>query len=128
MVQSLRGRRFPAVRGAGVKPLLHVDDAVTATVAALDHAPAGAAYNIADDEPASLSDLARTLAATIGAPRPLTVPPWLLAPLPYARAIMLGDLRVSTAKARDELGWTPRWPTYRDGVATFVAHDDRSAR
>ncbi|HEY9290014.1 MAG TPA: NAD(P)-dependent oxidoreductase, partial [Microlunatus sp.] len=103
------------------------DDAADATVAALDRGAAGAAYNIADDEPVSLSDLMIAIAEAIGAPRPMVVPTWVLTAMPYAKAVMTGGLRVSNAKARDELGWTPNHPTYREGVAEFAEHYRRQA-
>jgi nucleoside-diphosphate-sugar epimerase len=101
---------------------VYVDDAAAATLAALERGTAGAAYNIADDEPASLAAVQVAMAEAVGAPRPLTVPGCLLAVTPYARSIARGGLRVSTAKAKAELGWTPRVPTYRDGMPFLASH------
>ena len=122
LVDGVRRRRLPVIRHGGVLPWVHIDDAATATVAALERGTPGSAYNIADDEPVSLSELITTMAAALDAPRPLVVPSWLLTATPYAKAVMTGGLRVSTAKARDELGWTPTWPTYREGIAALAAH------
>ncbi|WP_168207494.1 NAD(P)-dependent oxidoreductase [Microlunatus elymi] len=69
----------------------------------------------------SMSDLMVAIAAAVGAPRPMTIPTCVLGALPYATVIMTGGLRVSNAKARDELGWTPNHPSYRDGVREFTA-------
>ncbi|MDN5795653.1 MAG: hypothetical protein L0H79_07855 [Intrasporangium sp.] len=113
------------IRHGGVQPWVHIEDAAAATVAALQHGTAGAAYNIADDEPVSFSELVTTLAAARHAPRPRAVPSWLLIATPYAKAVMTGGLRVSSAKARNELGWTPTWPTYREGVAALVTQYQR---
>jgi nucleoside-diphosphate-sugar epimerase len=105
-----------------VLPWVFIDDAATATVAALENGKGGTAYNIADDEPVSISVMLTATAEAVGAPRPLTVPSLLLAATPYARAVVTGGLRVSTAKAKAELGWTPRVPTYRDGMRLLAAH------
>ncbi|WP_256838854.1 NAD-dependent epimerase/dehydratase family protein [Ornithinimicrobium faecis] len=126
LVNAVRRRRMPVIRSGGVQPWVHIEDAATATVAALERGTGGAAYNIVDDEPVSFSDLITATAAVLGAPRPLVMPSWLLSATPYARAIMTGGLRASNARARDELGWAPRWPTYLDGIATLVTDDPAS--
>ncbi len=122
LVEALRRRRLPAVRHGDVEPWLYIDDAVSATVAALEQGEGGTAYNVVDDEPVSMSRLVITLADAIGAPKPRPVPSWILAAAPYAKAIALGGLRVSNAKAKRELGWTPAVPTYREGVRLMVRH------
>jgi nucleoside-diphosphate-sugar epimerase len=127
LIDGLRRRRLPVISGGGVQPWVYIDDAASATVAALERGTAGSAYNVADDEPVSFSDLIIAMAAALGAPRPRTVPSWLLTPMPYAKAVMTGGLRVATAKAKHELGWAPRVPTYRDGVAELALHYHREA-
>jgi nucleoside-diphosphate-sugar epimerase len=122
LADGLRRRRLPVIGGGGVQPWVYIDDAAAATVAALEVGLAGSAYNIADDEPVSFSELINAMAAALGAPTPRIVPTWLLAPVPYAKAMMTGGLRVSTAKAKHELGWAPRVPTYRDGVVELAQH------
>jgi nucleoside-diphosphate-sugar epimerase len=128
MLEGVRRRRLPVVRTSGPLPFVDIDDAVQATVAALERAPGGAAYNIADDEPVSLSALVGSLAEAVGAPAPRVVPSWLLGALPYGGAVMRGGLRVSTAKAKAELGWAPAVPTYRVGVGRMAAHEASFAR
>lgn len=128
LVDGVRRRRIPVLRNGGVQPWVHVDDAATATLAALEHGTSGAAYNIADDEPVSMADLILRMATVLDAPRPIALPGWLLTAAPYAKAIMTGGLRVSTAKARDELGWKPGWPSYREGLDALADHhQNRSA-
>lgn len=122
LVEGLRRRRIPVPRHGDVQPWIHVEDAAAATVLALERGQAGAAYNIADEEPASFADLLTAMAEALGAPRPLRVPGWLLAPMPYAAALMAGGLRVSSALARTELGWTPQFPSYRTGVLQVADH------
>ena len=122
LVGLLRRRRLPVARPAGVRPWLYIDDAVTATVAALERAGPGHAYNIVDDEPVSFTQLIQAIAEAIGAPKPLVVPEWMFAVTPYARSILRGDMRVSNALAKSELGWQQAVPNYREGVARMARH------
>jgi nucleoside-diphosphate-sugar epimerase len=122
LVGLLRRRRLPVARPAGVRPWLYIDDAVTATVAALERAGPGHAYNIVDDEPVSFTQLIQAIAEAIGAPKPLVVPEWMFAVAPYARSILQGDMRVSNALAKSELGWQQAVPNYREGVARMAGH------
>jgi nucleoside-diphosphate-sugar epimerase len=122
LVTALRRRRMPVMRGSGVLPWVYIDDAAAATVAALDRGERGTAYNVADDEPVSMTGMLAAMAEAVGAPRPMVLPKWMLAPLPYARALVTGGLRVSSAKAKAALGWTPSVPTYRDGMRLLAEH------
>lgn len=127
ITDGLRRRRLPVIHGGDVQPWVYLEDAVSATVAALERGSAGTAYNIADDEPVSFSDLLTAWAVAIGAPSPRIIPAWLLTATPYAKAMMTGGLRVSNAKAKAELDWLPGMPTYRDGLAAIAADDKREA-
>jgi nucleoside-diphosphate-sugar epimerase len=60
------------------------------------------------------------VAKVFGAPQPREVPRWIFRFLPYARAMMMGDHRISNAKAKRELGWTPTAATYREGISRLV--------
>jgi nucleoside-diphosphate-sugar epimerase len=118
-VGMLRRRALPVPTGErGTLALIHHDDAAAATVAALERGTAGA-YNIVDDRPATWRELIEEMARSHHAPRPLAVPRWVLrAAAPYAAVMMTGvNQRVSNAKAKRELGWTPRYPTFREGLA-----------
>jgi nucleoside-diphosphate-sugar epimerase len=119
MIQLIRRRMLPVVRhDQGLLPFIHLDDAISATIAALDRAPAGAAYDIVDDHPASMSEIVAGLAGRIGAPRPFAVPMWVPRLVsPFMAGLMSIRLPLSNAKARAELGWAPRYPTWREGVA-----------
>ncbi|MGV9413769.1 NAD-dependent epimerase/dehydratase family protein [Nocardia sp. NPDC003693] len=103
-------------RGGGTVSWIHVHDAATATVAALEHATPGHAYNVVDDSPATWLDLAT---AARPAARPIRLPGALLRRMvPYFGPLMLDTtLRASNAKARADLGWAPTYPTYREGMA-----------
>jgi nucleoside-diphosphate-sugar epimerase len=113
----VRRRRLPIVGdGAGVWSFVHVDDAATATIAAIDRGAPGA-YNVADDEPAAVADWLPELARALGAKPPRRVPVWLgrLASGEVGVSMMTRIRAASNAKARRELGWRPRYATYRQG-------------
>jgi nucleoside-diphosphate-sugar epimerase len=124
MVDMVRKRRLPVVRGdAGLLPVIHVQDAVSATVAALDAAPAGAAYDIVDDHPASMTEIAETIASCTGAPHPLRVPAWLPKLIaPYLARVTSVRLPLSNAQAKADLGWRPKFPSMREGLSQMLRH------
>jgi nucleoside-diphosphate-sugar epimerase len=114
-VELMRKRRFPVGGdGAGIWSLVHIDDAAAATVAAIEGGAPGI-YNVVDDAPAPTSELLPALAAAVGAPPPRRVPGWLVRLMagPQALSMMTRARGASNAKARHELGWTPRF-TWRD--------------
>ncbi|WP_446666384.1 NAD-dependent epimerase/dehydratase family protein [Flexivirga sp. B27] len=109
MAGLLRDRKVPVPRhGGGELGWVHLDDATSATVAALENGSAGSAYNIVDDDPASWRTVMMRLARTYGAPPPRALPTWAFRlAAPYVRSMLDTSLRASTAKARLELGWSP---------------------
>jgi len=117
-VAMLRKRTLPVVRNGGEIPFIHHEDAAAATVAALEHGRAGRAYNIVDDTPATFSQLITGIAEHRHAPRPLVVPKWVLAvAAPYGNALFSGvSMRVSNARAKNELSWEPKYPSIFDGI------------
>jgi nucleoside-diphosphate-sugar epimerase len=119
MIAMARRRLLPVIRGdRSVLPVIHVDDAVSATVAALDHGERGGVYDIVDDRPVSLTQIVTTLADRAGAPRPFTVPAWLPRLLaPYMAQVTSIRLPLSNAPARAALGWRPRYPTIDEGLS-----------
>ena len=122
MIDLARKRRLPVVRGDGsLLPIIHVEDAVSATVRALDAAPAGAVYEIVDDHPASMTEIADTIASYAGAPRPIRVPAWLPKLVaPYMARVTSVHLPLSNGKARAELGWQPRFHSMQDGLSAMM--------
>jgi nucleoside-diphosphate-sugar epimerase len=114
----LRRRMLPVVRNGGEIPFIHHEDAAAATVAALHHGRAGRAYNIVDDTPATFRQLVTGIAEHRHAPRPLVVPQWVLAvAAPYGKALFGGiSMRVSNARAKNELSWKPTYPSISDGI------------
>jgi nucleoside-diphosphate-sugar epimerase len=124
IINMVRRRRLPVVRGdAGLLPVIHIDDAVSATVRALEVAPAGAVYDIVDDQAVSLTEIVNAIAEYTGAAAPLRVPAWLLRLIaPYMARMTSIRLPLSNAKAKAELGWRPQYPHMRDGLAQMLHH------
>ena len=122
MVSLVRRRLMPVVRhDQGLLPWVHLDDAVSATIAALDPARAGEAYDIVDDQPASFSDMVREIARQTGAPKPLAVPAWLPKIIsPYMAGFFAMRLPLTNARARADFGWRPAYRTFREGVSQLV--------
>jgi nucleoside-diphosphate-sugar epimerase len=118
-IELLRKRQFPIVgAGTGTWSFIHIEDAATATVAAIEGGPAGI-YNVVDDEPAAVSEFLPVLAAAVGAKRPLRVPRWVGRLAAGEMAVMaMTELRgASNDKAKRELGWRLRYPSWRQGFA-----------
>ncbi|HEY2141145.1 MAG TPA: NAD(P)-dependent oxidoreductase [Solirubrobacteraceae bacterium] len=119
---NLRRRRLPIVgAGAGVFSFLHVDDAASATVAALEHS-GPATYNVVDDEPAPVCEWAPAYARAVGAPAPWRAPAWVgrLAAGRMAVSLM-NELRgASNARIKRELGWQPEHSSWREGFRTAL--------
>jgi nucleoside-diphosphate-sugar epimerase len=118
-------RRFPIVgKGTGTFSFIHVDDAASATVAALEHGDPGV-YNVVDDEPAPLREWLPVYAGALGAKAPLRVPVWLarLAAGKDVAASAVAIRGAANAKARRELGWELAYPSWRQGFAAALAQD-----
>jgi 2-alkyl-3-oxoalkanoate reductase len=116
-IEMIRKRRFPVVGdGAAIWSLVHIQDAASATAAALERGEPGL-YNVVDDEPVPVSALLPELAKTIGAKPPRHMPRWLGRLLAgEGMTIMMTKARgASNAKAKRELGWEPRYPSWRQG-------------
>jgi len=117
--ELLQKRWLPIVGdGAGIWSLVHIDDAASATVAALERGNRGI-YNVVDDAPAPARELLPEMAEAIGAKRPLRLPRWVGRLLAGEVAVlMMTEARgASNEKAKRELGWTPRFPSITDGLA-----------
>ena len=119
MAAPVRKRRFPIVGdGGGVWSHVHIDDAATATAAAVDHGESGI-YNIVDDDPAPVREWLPVLASALDAKPPRRIPRWLgrLAAGETATIMMTDVKGASNEKAKRELGWQLRYPSWRQGVA-----------
>ena len=124
LAAKLLKRRMLPLPGGGKNrvSLIHLDDAASAVIAALKNGEPGGVYNITDDEPVSMHDYLGEFARVIGAKRPMNVPRWV-ARLggKYVALMTSGSLIVSNEKAKKDLGWSPRYATYREGLQTFGA-------
>ena len=119
ITQAVRARRFPVVGGGGgVWSFVHIQDAAAATVAAAERGAAGL-YQVVDDEPAPVRDWLPALAKALRADPPRRVPRWLgRLTAGQAATVMMTDVRgASNAAAKRELGWRPRYPSWRLGFA-----------
>ncbi|OIJ95532.1 dehydrogenase [Streptomyces sp. MUSC 14] len=117
MAEQIRARKFPIVGGGGgVWSLVHIDDAASATVAAIERGKPGI-YHVADDEPAPVHVWLPELARALGAKPPRRVPAWLVRPLAGKAAVdtMTRARGISSEKTKRELNWTPRYPSWRTG-------------
>jgi nucleoside-diphosphate-sugar epimerase len=122
-VAMIRKRRFPVIGdGAGVWSLVHIHDAASATAAAVERGRPGL-YNVVDDEPTPVSVLLPELARALGAKPPRRVPRWLGRLVAGEGAtIMMTEVRgASNAKAKRDLGWELRYPSWRDGIRDGLA-------
>jgi 2-alkyl-3-oxoalkanoate reductase len=123
LIEPVRKRMFPIVgEGGGYVSFVHLDDAAAATVLALDH-DGPAIYNVVDDEPAPVREWLPVLAEALGAKPPRRFPRWLARLVAGEAAVAMGTQArgASNAKAKRELGWTLRYPNWRDGFAAAYA-------
>jgi nucleoside-diphosphate-sugar epimerase len=119
----VRKRQFPIVGGgAGHCSFVHLDDAASATLLAVEQKATGV-FNIVDDEPAATKDWLPYLATCAGAKPPMRVPAWLAKPLAgHAVVAMMTEGRgFANAKAKRELGWQLRYPSWRQGFQAELA-------
>jgi 2-alkyl-3-oxoalkanoate reductase len=116
-LELVRKRQFPIVGdGDGIWSFVHLDDAASATVLALERGDRGV-YNVVDDDPAPVREWLPVLAEAIGAKPPRHVPVWLARLMAGEVGVaMMTEVRgASNAKAKRELGWTLRYPSWRQG-------------
>ncbi|MFC1433265.1 NAD-dependent epimerase/dehydratase family protein [Streptacidiphilus sp. N1-3] len=122
VLPMLRKRSLPVVAEHGMLlSWVSVADAAAAVTAAVRNGRAGRAYNIADDTPVSFGAHVRAVAEAFGAPRPMTVPLWMLRATPLAHTVLSTDLRLSNARARAELDWAPTHASSLDAVRALAA-------
>lgn len=121
--EDFHKRRMPVVgKGTGTFSFIQVEDAASATVAAVERGESGV-YNVVDDEPAPMSEWVPVFAAAVGAKKPRRVPVWL-ARLVAGSAVVgmaTGQRGASNDKAKRELDWQPRYPSWRQGFADPAA-------
>jgi len=123
LLDMLRKRQVPVIGGGtGVWSFIEVTDAAAATVAAVSRGAAGL-YNVVDDDPAPVAEWLPYLAQVAGAKPPLRLPAWLgrLLAGEFVVAQMTTSRGSSNEKARKELGWVPRYPSWREGFRAWVS-------
>ncbi len=129
-LEGVRRRQFPIVAGGtGVTSFIHIDDAATATLAAIERGKPGV-YNIVDDDPAPVAEWLPALAAVIGAKPPRRVPVWLarLFVGEHGVVMMTESRGASNAKAKRELGWRPAYASWRTGFRVGLGRSVATAR
>jgi nucleoside-diphosphate-sugar epimerase len=122
LIELVRKRRFPLVGdGTGYFNWVHLDDAASATVLALEQQASGV-FNIVDDEPAQVREWLPYLAESAGVRRPMRLPKWVAQLLSGEMVKVLTEGRAfSNAKAKRELGWELRYPSWRQGFKEELA-------
>ncbi|MCP4564208.1 MAG: NAD(P)-dependent oxidoreductase [Bosea sp.] len=128
MIEQIRKRRMPLIGGGTAWwSFLHVDDAADATALAVERGEG--VYNIVDDDPAPVQDWLTELAAMLRAKPPFRIPAWLgrLAAGEHIVAMMTQSRAGSNARARSELGWSPRHASWRQGFAEIIRNEPRLA-
>jgi nucleoside-diphosphate-sugar epimerase len=121
--EDFHKRRMPIVgKGTGIFSFVQVEDAASATVAAVERGAPGV-YNVVDDEPAPLSEWAPAFAAAVGAKKPRRVPVWLarLVAGPAAAEMTTAQRGASNARAKRQLAWQPSYPSWHQGFADPAA-------
>jgi 2-alkyl-3-oxoalkanoate reductase len=117
LTEMIKKRRVPIIGdGSGIWSLIHIEDAASATAAALERGAPGV-YNVVDDDPVPVGELMPELARQIGAKPPRHLPRWVgrLAGGEVG-VMMMTEIRGATNdKAKRELGWEPRYPSWRQG-------------
>ena len=123
MLDQIRHRRVPLIGdGAGWWSFLHVEDAASATVMAVERGKPGNIYNIVDDEPVQVREWLPALAEMLGAKPPFHVPAWIARLLAGEHMVaMMTQVRAgSNAKAKRDLDWEPARPSWREGFAEIA--------
>ena len=122
LVYGVRPARVVASDWDGELPILHVEDAASAAVLALDHGKPGEIYNIADDHPVSWRELQQASAIAAGWRFPLAVPSSVMRrSMPYAAELFTRtSMRLSMAKAKKQLRWRPEYPSFAEGLGAAV--------
>ena len=122
LLDTVRKRQWPIIGGGtGIWSFIEITDAAAATLAAVSHGAPGV-YNVADSDPAPVAEWLPYLAGLLGAKPPLRVPVWLgrLLAGEFIVAQMTSARGSSNEKARKELGWEPRFASWREGFRAWV--------
>jgi nucleoside-diphosphate-sugar epimerase len=123
IADALRKRQMPIIGGGNATwAMIHTDDAASAYVAAAEN-PRSGLWHITDNELVPVRDFLEEFAARLGAPAPRRVPAWLARWRAGEQAVeyFTRSTRTTNARFRRDFGWSPRYPTYREGLSQIVA-------
>jgi 2-alkyl-3-oxoalkanoate reductase len=123
LLDAVRKRQVPVIGGGtGISSFIEITDAAAATLAAVEGGAPGV-YNVVDSDPAPVAEWLPYLAKVAGAKPPLRVPAWLVRLLAggFVVALMTSARGSSNEKARKELGWEPRYPSWREGFRAWAS-------
>jgi nucleoside-diphosphate-sugar epimerase len=123
LLEAVRKRQVPVIGGGtGIWPFIEITDAATATFAAVERGAPGV-YNVADSDPAPVAEWLPYLAEVLGAKPPRRLPAWLgrLLAGEFVVTQMTRARGLSNEKARKELGWEPRYASWREGFRAWVS-------
>jgi 2-alkyl-3-oxoalkanoate reductase len=123
LVDAVRKRLVPVIgSGTGIWSFIEINDAAAATLAAVDRGAPGV-YNVVDSDPAPVAEWLPYLAKVAGAKPPLRLPAWLgrLLAGEFVVVQMTSWRGSSNEKARKELGWEPRYASWREGFRAWVS-------
>ena len=123
LADALRKRQMPTIgSGETLWAMIHSDDAASAYVIAAEK-PRSGVWHIVDNELVQVRTFLKEFAARLGAPEPRRVPVWLARWLAGEQAVQYfaRSTRTNNARFRRDFGWTPRYPTYREGLDQIVA-------
>jgi nucleoside-diphosphate-sugar epimerase len=123
LLEAVRKRQLPVIGGGtGIWSFIEITDAAAATLAAVGRGAPGV-YNVADSDPAPVAEWLPYLATVMGAKPPLRLPAWLgrLLAGEFVVTQMTSARGSSNEKARKELGWEPRYPSWREGFRAWVS-------
>jgi nucleoside-diphosphate-sugar epimerase len=123
IADALRKRQMPVIgSGDAMWAIIHTDDAASAFVAAAEK-PMNGIWHIVDNELVSARTYLNEFAARLGAAAPRRVPVWLARWLAGEQAVayFTKSTKTTNARLRRDFGWSPRYPTYREGLDQIVA-------
>jgi 2-alkyl-3-oxoalkanoate reductase len=123
LADALRKRQMPIIgSGEAVWTMIHTDDAACAYVVAAEK-PKSGVWHIVDNEPVQVRTFLKEFAVHLGAPTPRRIPVWLARWLAGEQAVeyFTRSTKTTNARFRRDFGWTPRYPTYREGLEQIIA-------
>lgn len=123
IIDRLKKRLVPLIgRADNYQDFVHAADAASAfAAAATADAPSGTWF-VTDDEPVTLGNYLKWLARAVGAPEPIQVPPFMARVALGSEMLEAyqASLRCRNTRFKEQFGWLPKYPSYRDGYAEIL--------